>query len=359
MTALYNQIRNMNSIYILIFFILCDLAIATFCYKLKKILSIKNISNDQKSNISNEIHTGDNSHYIEAIYLYNPVSIFLCVNFSLDIPYTFLNLLYIVNSNNYIIGPILLFLCTILTPGYAILNYIYLMYQILYHPNFKLTFCFILIIIFIAYLSLPNILAFSYDKLHNLYLIYHNYYFLSDTRPNFGFYWVLYSSTFLKYQYFTLQMAIIYQVAVCCAVMFLVNLLKDKDYKYKPGLIYSLIFLSSLIFDRYPSQIHIIISVLIIYQHWSIIKVKISTLGVYCIFAAYTLIMSRGFPYYRRKSGQSNYLVSQNITYIIALSMVLMAALNGIETYRKKTNHYNKMNLLLNNIIDNALEKVN
>ena len=59
------------------------------------------------------------------------------------------------------------------------------------------------------------------------------------------------------------------------------------------------------------------------------------TLAVYCSVAGYTLIVCRGFPYSWRKSGSSNYLYFQNVTYEIAMTFILMCAVNGIDTFRQ------------------------
>ena len=198
-------------------------------------------------------NTNENkNHFILAIYLYNPITIALCCNFSLQVPFTFLNLFYILCSENVLLGPFLLFLATILTPGYAIINYIYVLYQIAYKPKstakYQLIVLCLMFICYFLYLDLP------YNPIDNLYHIYYNYYFLKDTRPNFSFYWVLNASTFIKYQHFSLQMGIVYHFSICLSVMLLVNLVNDKDYKYKPSLIYSLLFESSLIFDTYEGK---------------------------------------------------------------------------------------------------------
>ena len=119
------------------------------------------------------------------------------------------------------------------------------------------------------------------------------------------------------------------------AVMLLVYRIKDKNYNYKNSLSYSMIFLSSHIFDRYPSEIHYIIALILLCQHYNIVKVKIMNLSIYGSFAGYTLIVCRGFPFTHRKSGTSNYLFFQNVTYSVAMSFLLMCAVNGINNFRK------------------------
>ncbi|MCQ2818940.1 MAG: PIG-U family protein, partial [archaeon] len=318
---------------------------------MKDIISFKNLPSKFNK---------ERNHFILGLYLYNPVSIIACACLRLDVFFTFLNLFFISVSENVILGPIILFLSTILSPGYAIINYTYLIYLSLFHPNpnrkFLKNFVFILVSYFMIF---GFIIKGNFNPFRNISYIYNNYYFLKDSKPNFAFYWDLYASTFIKYQRFTLVMALFYHVSLCIATMFLISLVKDKDYEFKPSLMYSLIFLISHILDTYPSEMHCMIGLILVYQHWEVIKVKISTLSIYCSAAGYLLIMSRGFPYLRRKTGQSNYLYFQNITYEIAMSMVVMTSLNGVVFFKKKCKHYDKMKKITNFILDKAMEKIN
>ena len=180
---------------------------------------------------------------------------------------------------------------------------------------------------------------FPFESLKNLY---YNYYWFKDIRPNFGLLWVLLPSTFLKYQNYTLMMFLVYQLTLSLAVMLSVNRVQEKDYKYKKSLIYILIFYMSHILDRYPCENHLVVILCILLQHYEIIKVKIFDLGIYCAFASYTLIVCRGFPYTHRRSGSSNYLFYQNLTYIISQIMIIMFSLTGINEFRKKKNEKEK-----------------
>ena len=157
-----------------------------------------------------------------------------------------------------------------------------------------------------------------------------------DIRPNLGMLWVLLPSTFLKYQNYTLYMYLIYQIAFSIAVMLHVNRINIKSYKYKNSLVYILIFYITHILDRYPSENHLIVILCLLLQHYDIIKVKIFDLGIYCAFASYTLIVCRGFPYTHGRSGSSNYLFYQNLTYAISQIMIIMFSLTGINDYRNK-----------------------
>ena len=157
-----------------------------------------------------------------------------------------------------------------------------------------------------------------------------------DLRPNLGMLWVLLPSTFLKYQNYTLMMYLIYQIALSFAVMLNVNRIQKKDYKYKNSLVYILIFYITHILDRYPSENHLIVILCLLLQHYDIIKVKIFDLGIYCAFASYTLIVCRGFPYTHGRSGSSNYLFYQNLTYAVSQIMIIMFSLTGINEYRNK-----------------------
>ena len=157
-----------------------------------------------------------------------------------------------------------------------------------------------------------------------------------DIRPNLGMLWVLLPSTFLKYQNYTLIMYLVNQISLSIAVMLQVNRLNSKDYKYKNSLVYLLIFYITHIIDRYPSENHLIVILCMLLQHYEIIKVKIFDLGIYCAFASYTLIVCRGFPYIHGRSGSSNYLYWQNLTYVISQIMIIMFSLTGINDYRNK-----------------------
>ena len=157
-----------------------------------------------------------------------------------------------------------------------------------------------------------------------------------DIRPNLGMLWVLLPSTFLKYQNYTLIMYLVNQISLSIAVMLQVNRLNSKDYKYKNSLVYILIFYITHIIDRYPSENHLIVILCMLLQHYEIIKVKIFDLGIYCAFASYTLIVCRGFPYIHGRSGSSNYLYWQNLTYVISQIMIIMFSLTGINDYRNK-----------------------
>ena len=299
LTYIYNQTRNINKDYIFIFFLLCDLLIAISLYKIKNSLRLNKHIKDAY----------DNS--LIAIYLYNPVTITACVTFRLDIIYTLINLAFILNF----------------------ISIIYLIYlSISNFEKIKNT-LFLSLILFVVYIYAKSLL--NYDPIVNLTEIYYNYYYCKDTQPNFNFIWSLLPGTFLKYQKYTLDMILIYQLSIGMAVMLLVYRIKDKNYNYKNSLSYSMIFLSSHIFDRYPSEIHYIIALILLCQHYNIVKVKIMNLSIYGSFAGYTLIVCRGFPFTHRKSGTSNYLFFQNVTYSVAMSFLLMCAVNGINNFRK------------------------
>ena len=147
--------------------------------------------------------------------------------------------------------------------------------------------------------------------------------------------WILLPSTFLKCQDYSIHMFLVYQLTLSASVMLSVNRVPKKDYIYKKSLIYILIFYITHIMDRYPCENHLIVILCILLQHYEIIKVKIFDLGVYCAFASYTLIVFRGFPYTHGRSGSSNYLFYQNLTYVISQIMIIMFSLNGINAFRQ------------------------
>ena len=269
-------------------------------------------------------------------YLCNPISITSCISFNLDVFYTLLNLLVGYFSSNLLLGSILAFISLIVSPGYIIITIIFYAYLLIqdfkkYYKNVILIF-----ILFYLYIYFGQIFVecIPFESLKNLY---YNYFMFKDIRPNLGMLWVLLPSTFLKYQNYTLYMYLIYQIAFSIAVIFHVNRVNMKSYKYKNSLIYILIFYITHIIDRYPSEVHMIVILCMLLQHYDIIKVKSFDLGVYCVFASYTLIVFRGFPYIHRRSGSSNYLFCQNLTYIISHIMIIMFSLTGINDYINKS----------------------
>jgi hypothetical protein len=322
LTYIYNQIRTLNHDYIFIFFLICDLLIALSLYKIKN--SIRQ---------NNQIKEEYNSSLI-AIYLYNPVSITACITFRLDIIYSLINLSFIIYSNNYFIAPMLLVTSTIISPGYIIISIVYIIFSMISNFEKIKNTIFLSILLFSIYFYAKSLL--NYDTIENITEIYYNYFYYKDTQPNFNFIWSLLPGTFLKYQKYTLDMILIYQFSIAIAVMLLVYRIQDRNYNYKNSLSYSMIFLSSHIFDRYPSEIHYIICLILLLQHYNVVKVKVIDLSLYCTFAGYTLIVCRGFPFTHRKSGTSNYLFFQNITYSVAMSFLLMCCVNGINNFRKE-----------------------
>ena len=241
--------------------------------------------------------------------------------------------MFFINSSNYIISPLFLVLSLVLSPGYFFINLTYIIYvSITNFQKIKMTLI-ISTFVLVCFINFSKLLGFN--PIDNLLSIYYNYYFIQDTLPNFSDLWTLLSGTFLKYQNFTKEMITIYQFTLCMAVMFLVYRIKDKYYRNKESLAFSMIFLMSHILDRYPCENHYIICLILLFQHWDVIKEKIMTLAVYCSVAGYTLIVCRGFPYSWRKSGSSNYLYFQNVTYEIAMTFILMCAVNGIDTFRQ------------------------
>ena len=52
-----------------------------------------------------------------------------------------------------------------------------------------------------------------------------------------------------------------------------------------------------------------------------------------CSFAGYTLIYSRGYPFKEGKTGSSNYLYFQNLTYNSFIAFVFLSALFSVFEY--------------------------
>ena len=335
---LYKYIKNYPKEYIFIFFIACDLLIA-YLISTFKYHCILNNSKDEDINVKKEENDDENRDKFNSgvfcFYLCNPISITTCISFNLDTVFILINLLLSYFSNNILLCSIFTFISVIISPGYifiTIIFYIFLLIQDFKKYQKNLIFAPILFFLYFKF-SKNYMDCFPFESLKN---IYYNYYMFKDLRPNLGMLWVLLPSTFLKYQSYTLMMYLIYQIALSFAVMLNVNRIQKKDYKYKNSLVYILIFYITHILDRYPSENHLIVILCLLLQHYDIIKVKIFDLGIYCAFASYTLIVCRGFPYTHGRSGSSNYLFYQNLTYAVSQIMIIMFSLTGINEYRNK-----------------------
>ena len=335
LALLYKYIKNYPKEYIFIFFIICDLIIAYLISTIKYHCSdnIKN-NKEEKKEENNNNHNENNKVNLGAFcfYLCNPVSITTCISFNLDVIFTLINLLLGYFADNLLLCPILTVISIIISPGYIFITIIYFIFLLSHNFRKHYKSIFISLILLLLYFKFGKMLNYlPFESMKNLY---YNYYYFKDIRPNFGLLWVLLPSTFLKYQNYTLNMFLIYQFTLSIAVMLSVNRIQNKDYHYKKSLIYILIFYVSHILDRYPCENHIVVILCILLQHYEIIKVKIFDLGVYCAFASYTLIVCRGFPYTHRRSGSSNYLFYQNLTYAVSQIMIIMFSLTGINEFR-------------------------
>ena len=340
-SILYKYIKNYEEKYIFLFFIICDLLIAYLIISFKYRCIPNSLIKEEKKINNNENEKEEFNMRVFCFYLCNPISITSCISFNLDILYTLLNLLLGYYSSNLILGSILAFISLIISPGYIIITIIFYAYLLI--QDFK-KYCknvLLIFLLFYLYISFGQIFieCIPFESLKNLY---YNYFMFKDIRPNLGMLWVLLPSSFLKYQNYTLYMYLIYQIAFSIAVMLHVNRINIKSYKYKNSLVYILILYITHIIDRYPSETHMIVILCMLLQHYDIIKVKSFDLGVYCVFASYTLIIFRGFPYIQRRSGSSNYLFYQNLTYIISHIMVIMFSLTGINDYINKNKRNEK-----------------
>ena len=337
LALLYKYIKNYPEKYIFTFFIICDLIIAYLISTFKYRSSLSHTKSDKKEeekvndnkNIENHINLG-----VFCFYLCNPVSITTCISFNLDVVFTLINLLIPYFDDNILLCPLFIIISVIISPGYIFITIIYFIFLLSYNFRKYLKNIIISIFLLVLYFKFGKILEYlPFESMKNLY---YNYYWFKDIRPNFGLLWVLLPSTFLKYQNYTLSMFLIYQITLSIAVMLSVNRIQNKDYNYKKSLVYILIFYISHILDRYPCENHLVVILCILLQHYEIIKVKIFDLGVYCAFASYALIVCRGFPYTHRRSGSSNYLFYQNLTYAVSQIMIVMFSLSGINDFRNK-----------------------
>ena len=353
LALLYKYIKNYPKEYIFSFFIVCDILIAflisTIKFHFKKEENAEIKKNEEEEN---NINLG-----IFCFYLCNPVSITTCISFNLDVFFTLINLLLVYFIDNILLSPIFTILSIIISPGYIFITIIFFIFMLT--QNFRKYYknLFISIILLLLYFKFGQRLNYlPFESLKNLY---YNYYWFKDIRPNFGLLWVLIPSTFLKYQNYSLAMFLIYQFSLTTAVMLSVNRIKDKYYNFKISLVYILIFYMNHILDRYPCENHLVVILCILLQHYEIIKVKIFDLGIYCAFASYTLIVCRGFPYTHRRSGSSNYLFYQNLTYIISQIMIIMFSLNGINDYRTKCKKKDEKEKEIKDIKKNEEENLN
>ena len=337
LALLYKYIKNYPEKYIFTFFIICDLIIAYLISTFKYRSSLSHTKSDKKEeekvndnkNIENHINLG-----VFCFYLCNPVSITTCISFNLDVVFTLINLLIPYFDDNILLCPLFIIISVIISPGYIFITIIYFIFLLSYNFRKYLKNIIISIFLLVLYFKFGKILEYlPFESMKNLY---YNYYWFKDIRPNFGLLWVLLPSTFLKYQNYTLSMFLIYQITLSIAVMLSVNRIQNKDYNYKKSLVYIIIFYISHILDRYPCENHLVVILCILLQHYEIIKVKIFDLGVYCAFASYALIVCRGFPYTHRRSGSSNYLFYQNLTYAVSQIMIVMFSLSGINDFRNK-----------------------
>ena len=341
---LYKYIKHFQKEYIFIFFIICDLLIAylisTFKYHcILNDINPEDNNNDKKIIIEEEVEEEEKDDEFNSgvfcFYLCNPISITTCISFNLDTMFTLINLLLGYFSNNLLLCPFFAFISIIISPGYICITIIFFIFlQIQNFQKYKYNIIITTSLLLLYFKFGKNYLQFSpFNSLKNLY---YNYFMFKDLRPNLGMLWDLLPSTFLKYQNYTLIMYTVYQVALSLSVMLNVNRIQNKDYKYKNSLIYILIFYITHILDRYPSENHLIVILCLLLQHYDIIKVKIFDLGIYCAFASYMLIVCRGFPYTHGRSGSSNYLFYQNLTYAVSQIMIIMFSLNGINEFRNK-----------------------
>ena len=346
---LYKYIKNYPKEYIFTFFVICDLLIAylisTFKYHCILNPDIKEIKPEDNNEENNEENNDTFNSGVFCFYLCNPISITACISFNLDTIFTLVNLLLSYYSNNFLLCSIFTFISIVISPGYIFITIIFFVFLLIQDfTKYQKNIIFSIIILFIYFKYSKN--YFDYFPFESLKNIYYNYFMFKDLRPNLGMLWVLLPSTFLKYQNYTLMMYIIYQIALSLSVMLNVNRIQKEDYKYKNSLVYILIFYITHILDRYPSENHLIVILCLLLQHYEIIKVKIFDLGIYCAFASYILIVCRGFPYTHGRSGSSNYLFYQNLTYAVSQIMIIMFSLTGINEYR---NSCKKKDIINNN----------
>ena len=329
---LYKYIKNYPKEYIFIFFVACDLLIAYLISTFKYHCILNNSKDEDIMDDENEDKFNSG---VFCFYLCNPISITTCISFNLDTVFILINLLSSYYSNNFLLCSIFTFISIVISPGYIFITIIFFVFLLIQDfKKYQKNIIFTTILLILYFKFSKNYIDFlPFESLKN---IYYNYYMFKDLRPNLGMLWVLLPSTFLKYQNYTLMMYLIYQIALSFAVMLNVNRIQKKDYKYKNSLVYILIFYITHILDRYPSENHLIVILCLLLQHYEIIKVKIFDLGIYCAFASYTLIVCRGFPYTHGRSGSSNYLFYQNLTYAVSQIMIIMFSLTGINEYRNK-----------------------
>jgi hypothetical protein len=219
---------NDNLISVLIFALL-DICIGISIHKL---YSENNVDKEEKNNFC----------YMELIYLFNPISILNCIKLRLNIFYTFINFMIVLNINKSLIAGFFFVLSILTSPGsffinlsLLIYNYFSRGYDIKFIKKFLVNTIGSIIFIFIGmYLNNPSMM------IKETKMIYYNYFFLSDSLPNIGHIWCLLPETFLKYRTFSCIMLINYQIILNISIL---CLMQDSKIKPNLSLSYSLLFL--------------------------------------------------------------------------------------------------------------------
>lgn len=344
--------------------------------KLIKLINDKeeNISHEDTNKTSQLDNTDTTSFYIELIYLFNPISLLNCIQMKLDIFYTLVNFIFILNRNNFF-GAFSLMLGILISPGFVFINFFILLYflitgeikqKVKFMIRFIASFYIIVILVYFSEIintkqnliqnQSPIILMRNYSQklITEVKLLYFNYYTLRDTLPNIGMLWSLLPETFLKYQNFSHLMLVNYQIILNFSILCLTY---KMDYQKKTSLTYALLFLMNHLMDRYPSENHYIISILFIVQYYEVINKTIFNLAVYGTVAAYILIFSRGHPYKAGRAGSSNYLYFQNLTYACFQVFVLLCTIFAVYEFDRKKKHEKKMKVIVTEIIEKSIDQ--
>lgn len=146
-----------------------------------------------------------NSHWIEILYLFNPLSIINCISLNFDQVYTLFLFLCITHFDNLMLGPFLFaFSLVVNSSGFftCLSTFIYLFfYTNLLKNRFKFLQNFIISLIFLVVLSIyltgfqSVTYALSSKNCFNHHLNY--YYHIKDTLPNLMMIWYLVSEVFI------------------------------------------------------------------------------------------------------------------------------------------------------------------
>jgi hypothetical protein len=73
--------------------------------------------------------------------------------------------------------------------------------------------------------------------------------------------------------------------------------------------------------------------------------------------AGYTLVISRGYQYTKKRIGTSNYLFFQNLFYLAFMVFLILIFVHSIIQYKRREKINRKVNKIIEDIIDKVTDK--